>query len=342
MEWMPGLRLAEDFYANVVGKLLAEHFPGLPHTAALLGFGSEILGFDTARSADHNWGPRMQLFVDDDPGIDAMLTERLPASWRGYPTAFPLTMDDQTRHRVEVTSLADWLRGPRLGFDPRDGLHSRDWLATPTQLLGEVTGGAVFHDDTRDLTAIRFALDWYPEDIWRYVLACQWHRIAQEEAFPGRCAEVGDELGSAVVTARLVRDMMRLCLLLHRVYPPYSKWLGSAFARLPGLGALPDHLRNAISAPDWTAREPHLAAAYSAVAVLHNETRLTQPLDTEVRPYYGRPFLVLAADRFASALTSGIDDPEIRALPPTGAVDQFVDSTDALCDPGFTRAVQPA
>ena len=66
------------------------------------------------------------------------------------------------------------------------------------------------------------------------MLACQWSRIAEEEAFPGRCAEAGDELGSAVVTARLARDLMGLWLLMSRRYPPYSKWLGSAFARVPG------------------------------------------------------------------------------------------------------------
>ena len=62
--------------------------------------------------------------------------------------------------------------------------------------------------------------------MWRYVLACQWKRISQEEAFVGRCGEVGDELGSAVVAARLIRDVMRLVLLIERRYPPYSKWLG--------------------------------------------------------------------------------------------------------------------
>lgn len=107
-----------------------------------------------------------------------------------------------------------------------------DWLATPTQTLLEVVAGAVFHDDF-GLADVRSALAWYPDDVWRYVLACQWSRIAEEEAFVGRTAEVGDALGSSVVAARLVRDLMRLCLLMHRRYPPYSKWLGSAFASLP-------------------------------------------------------------------------------------------------------------
>ena len=47
------------------------------------------------------------------------------------------------------------------------------------------------------------------------------------------------ELGSAVAAARLVRDLMRLCLLINRCYPPYDKWLGSSFARLSCAAAHP-------------------------------------------------------------------------------------------------------
>ena len=64
------------------------------------------------------------------------------------------------------------------------------------------------------------------------MLAAQWTWVAQEEAFVGRAVEVGDELGSRVMAARVVRELMRLCFLLERAYAPYSKWLGSAFARL--------------------------------------------------------------------------------------------------------------
>jgi hypothetical protein len=60
------------------------------------------------------------------------------------------------------------------------------------------------------------------------MLTCQWQRISQEEPFPGRCAEAGDELGSALITARLARDSLRLVMLMRRRYPPYSKWLGTA------------------------------------------------------------------------------------------------------------------
>jgi hypothetical protein len=173
-------------------------------------------------------------------------------------------------------------------------------------------------------------------------MAGQWQRISQEEAFPGRCAEAGDDLGSAVVTARLARDLMRLALLMGRSYPPYSKWLGSAFARLPEAAALGPCLRAAVAATGWPVRGQHLSRAYRLVAVRHNELGVTRPLDPDTRPFFDRPFQVLGAGRFAEALRAEITDPEIRARPPFGAVDGFIDSSDALGHTGFLRAAVAA
>src|ERR1017187_6949966 len=57
--FIPGLRLAGEFYAEAVRPLLDAAFPALRYAAALLGPGSEVRGFDTARSTDHDWGPRL-------------------------------------------------------------------------------------------------------------------------------------------------------------------------------------------------------------------------------------------------------------------------------------------
>ena len=82
--FIPGLDLAGAFFAEVVRPLLDEAYPRLPYAAALLGPGSEVLGYDTARSTDHDWGPRLQLFLAaGDAGrpaaeITAMLARRLP------------------------------------------------------------------------------------------------------------------------------------------------------------------------------------------------------------------------------------------------------------------------
>ncbi|HEX4289994.1 MAG TPA: DUF4037 domain-containing protein [Trebonia sp.] len=343
--FVPGLELARDFYGAVVGPLLAEEFPGLEHAAALIGPGSDVNGYDSERSTDHDWGPRLQVFLSDASSgstgdrVTAMLAGRLPGEFRGYPVRFPVTRepDGVARHRVEVAGLGGWLTG-LLGFDPRGAVTLGDWLATPTQRLAELTAGEVFHDGPGELTRARDNTAWYPGDIWRYVLACQWRRVDQEEPFPGRCAEAGDDLGSRVVTARLARDLMRLCLLMHRQYPPYGKWLGTAFARLPGGAPLGAALTAAISAGRYQARERHLTGAMEAIAAQHNRLGLTPPLDTRPRRFFDRPYLVLGAGRFTAALRETITDPRVRDLPLTGAVDQFTDSADAAGDPGFLRA----
>ena len=352
-DFIPGLQLARLFYLEVVRPLLDRQFPGLRHTAALIGPGSEVLGLDSARSTDHNWGPRLQLFLSDAdaPSAGRAVTEvmaaRLPATFRGYPTVFAASgaEDQPASHWVTATGLRQWLTGA-LGFDPTADVQLLDWLAT--EVLAELTGGAVFHDGLAGrpgggLAAVRATLAWYPRDVWLYILASQWQRIAQEEAFPGRCAEVGDDLGSAVVTSRLVRDLMRLVLLMERHYPPYSKWLGSAFARTTAGKAIRPALAAAVSASSWHSRESSLCGALEAAARLHNELAVTQPIDPAVRPtYYERPFRVLDSGRFAHALRDAITDEQVRALPPIGAIDQFVDNTDALGVPALIRATVAA
>jgi hypothetical protein len=344
-DFVPGLRLAREFYATAVRPLLEERFPRLPYAAALVGPGSEVLGFDSQRSTDHDWGPRLQVFLSDNDAdryaapVTAMLTGRLPAFFRGYPVAFPVTgePDGIARHRVLITGLGAWLT-KQLGSDPRNAVTVPDWLAIPAQRLAEFTAGDVFHDGPGELSRARGSLAWYPHDVWLHVLACQWQRIGQEQAFPGRCAEAGDDLGSLIVTARLARDLMRLCLLMHRRYPPYSKWLGTAVARLPDAARLTASLTAAISAGGWPAREQRLREACETVAALHNELGLTPPLDPRTRPFYDRPYQVIGAERFTAALRAAITDQAVRRLPPTGAVDQFTDSTDAIGDLGFLRA----
>jgi Domain of unknown function (DUF4037) len=344
-----GLRLAREFYGTAVRPLLDGQFPQVPYAAALIGPGSEVAGFDTVRSVDHDWGPRLQVFLrDSDAGryaaaITSTLAGELPESFRGFPVAFPVTREPGgiARHRVQVTGLGTWLGG-HLGFDPREPVTLLDWLAVPAQRLAEFTTGEVFRDGPGELTRARAALAWYPHDLWLHLLACQWQRIGQEEAFPGRCAEAGDDLGSLVVTARLARDLMRLVLLMHRRYPPYSKWLGTAFASLPGITGLAASLTVAMSGASWPVREHHLRDAYETVAALHNQLRFTPALDTRTRRFYDRPYQVIGAGRFTAALREAITDPQVKRLPLAGVIDQFVDSTDAAGDLRFLRACAEA
>jgi hypothetical protein len=114
-EFVSGRELSSAFHAEVVPPLLGHR----RHSAALPGWGSDVLGFDTAVSTDHGWGLRTHVFVAVAAvdtvrrDLDAGLPERfrrwpVPFGWDGVP--------DQ--HHVRVSTLADWLHD-HLGLDPR-------------------------------------------------------------------------------------------------------------------------------------------------------------------------------------------------------------------------------
>jgi len=335
-----------------VEPLLAAELPDLRYGAALLGSGSEVLGFDTEMSADHGWGPRVDLFLRDEDydavrdRIDGVLRERLPHRFRGYPTSFtePDPLDHGTQlldsrdagpvdHKVEITTPRRFVLR-YLGFDLEREIEPADWLTFPEQKLRTVASGAVFRDDV-GLEDARRRLAYYPHDVWLYLLAAGWTRVGQEEHLMGRAGSVGDEVGSALIGARLVRDLMRLCFLMERSYAPYPKWFGTAFARLRCAPALTPHLGAALRAATWTEREAHLVAAYEAVAAMHAASGITDPLPTAARDFFGRPFRVIALHGYADAIAARITDERVRRIaerPRIGGIDQLSDSTDLLAN----------
>lgn len=346
--FIPGARLSEVLYREAVAPILARRYPSLPHSAALIGYGSDVLGYDTVRSMDHEWGPRLLLFIPDAeasrlaPEIHEHLRHKLPKHVLGFSTHFGSTVETGTRtmqrtddgpveHKVEILSLIAFLRD-RFGLDGYRDLTPVDWLTLTDQALLELTAGAVFHDGLGELQPMRAALAYYPDQIWRYRLAAEWARIGELEAFVGRTAEVGDEIGSALVTASLTRDVMRLAFLMERRYAPSPKWFGTAFVRLPCGPELARHLDAALAARSWPDREQGLTAAYRIIASMLNTLEITSPRSVEPTPFFGRPFLVIHGGEFATAIRETITDRDVLALPrDVGGIDQFVDSTAVLC-----------
>jgi hypothetical protein len=345
---IPGLELARLYYREAVKPILQTHYPELVHSAGLVGPGSEVLGFDNEMSADHNWGTQVTLYLSEKDharlagDLRRTLARKLPFSFRGYSTHFEEvpgepdtvvpaeTSSRPINHRVHVTVLSDFVRR-YLGIGLEQELSVRDWLTIPEQKLRSLVAGAVYHDGLNVLGPMRRKLAYYPHDLWLYLLSAQWQRIGQEEPFVGRTGSVGDEVGSAIIAARLVRDLMYLCMLMERQYVPYPKWFGSAFAQLDCAGRLTPILERVLASTKWPDRERHLCAAYEIVAAMHNDLGVTEPVSTEVSRFHDRPFMIIQGENIASALWDAIQDPEVQALPRgVGKIDQYVDSTDVL------------
>lgn len=349
-KFIPGSALSRAFYHEAVAPIVRTEVPDLRYSAALIGSGSEVIGYDTEMSTDHHWGPRVMLFLSEADHarscseICDVLSRRLPYRFKGYSTHFSAPkrgegdqgtqlMQDvdagPVNHRIELLTIDRYMRD-YLGVDSDQPLSAADWLSIPQQKLLSFTAGEVFRDDL-DLASLRARLAWYPDDVWIYQLACGWSRIGQDEHLAPRAAMVGDEVGAALIAGRLVRSIMQLCFLMARQFAPYAKWFGSAFAKLPVAAELLPILRDIQTAADAERRQTTLCAAYEQLNREHNALGLTAEINPALLPFHGRGFQASAAWRYSEALIDLIGDDMLRAgakLSPIGSVDQFSDNTD--------------
>ena len=308
----------------------------MPHALGLLGYGSDVLGYDDDVSTDHMWGPRFHLFLQEEDmhqraSLDSLFRDQFPTTYMGHSVHFSGDPGPETEIRVPapitkgpvsplywVDTPADFLKG-YLGLFPTDAF---DWLALSEHRLLGLASGQLFVDGIRFSESLE-AFRHYPHDVRLHLIASQWTLIAEERAFTKRCAMVGDDVGSRLVCARIVEHLMRLCFLYANRYAPYSKWFGTAFSQL----SVPEDLRAALAdtlASDTIARrEPALVRAQVLVARMHNETGLTRSVSIHVHPYYERDIQVIDTDDLAVSAREAISDPLLRALPASGTFSQI-------------------
>jgi uncharacterized protein DUF4037 len=327
-----GLALARGFYTDVVAPLI-----GVPHTACLIGEGSEVLGYDGPRSTDHEWGARVQLFVaaDQIDRVRAAVSAGLPAQYGGHPTAWYSLAAQRVTHHIEVGTLEEWLT-TRLGVDPRAGLDHAAWLGLPQQHLLQLTGGDVFRDDDGELTRVRSLLRWYPVDVWRWLLASQWHLIGNTEPLLGRALEAGDRRGARLIVHRLCSLIMEMAFLQERRYRPYAKWFGTAFAELDAAATLGPLIDSALREPPSARADNSLSTALMTLAERHTALAITEPVTPAMADFNVninnavRPYPVLNTRELIEATTKSITDPALRHMPVVGAIDQLTHTDDAM------------
>jgi len=351
-KFVPGLKLTEGFFNEEVSPILKSHYPDLLYSAALIGSGSEVLGFDTEMSVDHHWGPRVMLFLTPDDfklkrdAIRVVLSNTLPTTYLGYSTNFsePDPEDNGVQilqpiesgpvnHRVETYTI-DGFFTSYLNINMSKNLQPADWLTLPFQKLRSVISGRVFRDDL-GLEDIKARFSWYPHDIWLYILASLWQRVSQEEHLMGRAGYVGDEDGSSIIGSRLARDIMRLAFLMEKQYSPYAKWFGMAFSQLDSASELESCLTSVLHTTSWQERETGLCKAYEILVMIHNSLGITIPISAKVSQFHNRPFNVIWGEKIAETIIKQIKDPEVIPLTKQsliGNIDLVSDNTDLLED----------
>lgn len=340
-EFIPGLKLSEMFFQEVVKKIITSEYPHLRYTAALIGSGSEVLGFDDAVSSDHHWGLRLYLFIDSesyDMQYDSLIRlfrTKLPYKFKDHSThwslpdpndagnQFPQFINEgEINHRIEIFTVKKYLE-KQLNLE-NVNLTDIEWLLLPEQKLLELTSGKIFYDTLGELLEVRDKFAYFPENVWKYKLLSEWEHIAQEIAFAGRTGEVGDEIGSKIESSRLIRYIMRLAYLLNRKYILYEKWFGTVFSKLKIAEKLEPLLLAIFIEEDWKQRDKLLCESYMLLVEEQNKLEITPKIIVEPIPFFSRSMTIIDVKKVITELKKTIKPP-LDNIPSIGSVDQLLE-----------------
>ena len=359
---MKGLELAERFYFDCVRPIITRHLPQLndAYAAGLIGYGSDVIGNDDELSRDHEWGPRLILFLHEtdhtrfSDKLDAILNQALPQTFRGFPTRFQqeerygntlvMTMSPDGRHHVAITTPERFmLLTLGLATPPESDI---EWLFIPEQRLLEFTRGAIFADPVGDITRYRERLTYFPETVRRYKLAFIFESLGWELGLIPLCGRRGDTLSMHLNTAVTIERLMKLAFLLHRRYcPGYKKWLQREFAKLPdSSNRVEPLLHQAFAANSYQeitrCVNEALAFLYRTLLTLDE---LRADLPDEPPTIDDRGTVIIDTQHISSCLLAGLTGPlgTLRIHnAPLGAIDQWVTHEDILLSTRHSRALQ--
>ena len=306
---MNGIELSKAFFEEY-GKPMLDGFPEVkPYLAAgLFGSGSECFGFDDEVSADHDYEAGFCLFLPDEETVDRRTAFLLERAYAKLPKEF-----------MGVTrSLLSPVGGARKGvlrtdefflekIGSKDGnLTAQQWLTVPEQALAEATNGTLFFDNYGEVSRIREALKFYPEDIRLKKLAGNLLLMAQSGQYNyRRCLDHGEEAAAQLAVFEFVNSATAVIFLLNKVYKPYYKWSFRALRALPLLSLEAEIMEYLLTTPNdsATAEEKYYAiegVASDVIEELQNQN-LTEAICGDL-------------EKHAYSVNDRIDDAEIRNL----------------------------
>lgn len=342
---MKGLELNEKFSNEVVLKLINEFFPFLKNKYAigLIGYGSDVLGYDDNISQDHEWGPRCHVWLEDNDykkytkEIDTMLNEKLPLNILGYSTRYvvnnelqvlvPAKKIEDSIHHVAITTVSKYLK-IQYEIDSKN-ITSIDWLCIPEQKLLELTRGKIFHDPIGNITRERKKFEYFPDEIWRFKLLYAWQSIDNLDVV-AVCIKRGEILSAKLELNRIIERIIKLVFLLNRRYCPGTmKWISKEFASLPKLAKeIGMKLEECMNESNIDKCISIIEEIYLVLLDEHNNLKITGRVRFE-KSDYSRGLTSFSLKNVINALYQSLS-PELQKLEVYGACDQWITNDDIL------------
>ncbi|MDO4288728.1 MAG: DUF4037 domain-containing protein [Eubacterium sp.] len=305
---MNGLKLSETYYLEMVAPEIKRSCPkALSFLAAgLVGEGSECFGFDDEISQDHDFGPRVCLWLTEEgeEQYGEALRSVLEKTKESCDRHFSSLQTKEAAGRSGVLKISEFYQ-KYTGKAAGPGTW-QEWIKLPQEHLATCTNGAVFWDAAGEFTAVRKRLlGYYPEDVRIKKIVAKAALAAQAGQYNfERCLRRGEQTAATMALGEFLKHSMELVYLLNRTYMPYYKW---SHRGLYGISSVPGAweefnaiVRAGINAPK--ACSEHIEVLCTMILKALRRQKLCSGTD---------PYLLAHTEE----MTAQIKDPAIRALP---------------------------
>ena len=328
---MKGIELSKKYFYQIVLPSLEKDFPFLcDHIAAGLvaggfasGCGSEVGGFDDEISRDHNWGPRVFLFLSEDhktlygEKLQEYLDSSLPKEFEGFQlkattlqnnNAYIVTPGENLKSVLHIESVPN---------------SDAEWLSIPELLLFEYNAGEIFYEPKLLVSPLKEQFSYFPDDIWYKRLAFAFFTL-HAAGNANRMVMRGDVVATNAYVSWLLQCVMRTCFLFRRRFAPYIKWRFQAFKQLQNLpDGIISQIEKLAERIDLTLVEQQIIDLLTFVGTMANESGLIEPLPLFVKsPYIWTDFNCYGfMNKFEEKIKGSL-----RGRPYEGPLDMWVEN----------------
>lgn len=232
---LTGIERAE-IVAKYTSEFIKVKYPDLYSRIclALVGVGSECLGFDDEISEDHDFSSRCQIFLDDSDY--KTYKSDLESSLKIFCKDLESLTSNLKDINVEIMPIPNFYKYYTL-FENGPKTES-EYRKVPMDLLCVATNGKVFLDNLGKFSEIRNRLlNFYPEDIILKKIAFQLNKMAQSGQYNyNRMIKRGDTVAANIAQGEFVKHYLEFVHLLNKKYMPFYKWSYRSACSLEILG----------------------------------------------------------------------------------------------------------
>ena len=351
---MKGLDLCRRYFHECVKPVIEEKYPRINdfYSCALIGSCSDVLENDDEYSCDHEWGPRLLIFIDEKhrhaiSELKLILNKNIPFEFLGFCTRF--VFDNETGHvrvpshthegfvNIDFYTYDEYINDFLGTLSPSCDL---DWLSVPENKLLEITSGEIFYDGNNVLhEKLKIFKAYYPPDVWKYRLAYLWQNIGWNIDIIGLCSKRGDIISEKIAVYKTILPMIKIISAYNRKYSPsYGKWIGKEFYKLPKLADETGFLiEESLKTDDADKIISSLEIIVRKITAFHNTYQELPEINIEKSTsIFSRGFWNIDCQKIADTIYNSVEG-ELKNMPLHGALDQFVTNEDFLISPKFLK-----